>query len=210
MGAPLVIGGKVIAGGLGGLAKMAGGILGGLGSMFGGLFGARRQEKAQQAMAREQMAFQERMSSTAYQRAAKDLEAAGLNRIMALGSPSSSPGGAMGTAQNQEAAGLQALLTASTAKQVNEQAKNTATQRNNIRQELKNLQEVQQQTRSNTDLIDAQKRQAEAQAGMEMLRYNIYKENPNLMRRDIIMNGSNAKSVAGALIEAMDALKEKH
>lgn len=47
--------------------------------------------------ARKQMAFQERMSDTAYQRAAADLDAAGLNRVLALGSPGSTPGGSSAT-----------------------------------------------------------------------------------------------------------------
>lgn len=40
------------------------------------------------------------MSSTAYQRAAVDLNKAGLNRILALGSPASSPGGSTAVMQN--------------------------------------------------------------------------------------------------------------
>ena len=65
-----------------------------------GYAGAKESAKVNKKTAREQMAFQERMSSTAFQRAAADLEAAGLNRIIALGSPASTPGGAGFAAPN--------------------------------------------------------------------------------------------------------------
>lgn len=64
-----------------------------LGSAASGLissaFGAHQADKNRD--------FQKMMSNTAYRRAARDLEAAGLNRILALGSPATTPAGVIGS-----------------------------------------------------------------------------------------------------------------
>lgn len=74
-------------------------------NILGGLIGSRGQTSANQAnlrLARENRAWQQMMSNTAYQRSAGDLKAAGLNRILALGSPGSTPSGNVATMQNEK------------------------------------------------------------------------------------------------------------
>lgn len=58
------------------------------------IYMANKQNKANEKAAQKQMDFQREMSNTAHQREAADLQAAGLNRILSLGSGASTPGGA--------------------------------------------------------------------------------------------------------------------
>ena len=149
--------------------------------LAGGILGRKGQKEANRInlqIARENRAFQERMSSTAYQRAAADLEAAGLNRILALGHPASTPGGAMATMQNVEAS-LQEGISRSAS---------TALQARRQNQELRNMRAmkklVEQQTRTSkwdewkkfaeTYRIQAEGRSADAAAAMKQLEASLF------------------------------------
>jgi len=121
------------------ISLAAAGVIGAGTSLLGGILGSRGQRQANAkniALAREQMAFQERMSSTAYQRAAKDLDAAGLNRILALGSPASSPAGQTAKVLNtktQLAQGIQnAASSAMTMRKTEQEIQNLKASERNI------------------------------------------------------------------------------
>lgn len=79
-----------------------------------GFFGQQDTNSANQANAQAQMDFQANMSNTAYQRQVRDMEAAGLNPMLAYikGGGASTPSGAMATYQSPVSGAAQAATSA--------------------------------------------------------------------------------------------------
>jgi len=83
--------------------KSAGGAIQGAFSALGDVGSMVYASKKNLGSAQDSRRFQREMSNTAYQRAAKDLEAAGLNRILAVGSPASTPSAPTATTSDAKA-----------------------------------------------------------------------------------------------------------
>lgn len=86
-----------------------------IGSGIASFFGQKSANRTNIKLAREQMAFQERMSNSAFQRAMADMRAGGLNPILAARSPASTPGGASTKVESAVGAGISGFNTTNSA-----------------------------------------------------------------------------------------------
>lgn len=133
-----------------------------VGAGLAGWYGQKSANDRNEKLAREQMSFQERMSSTSAQRSVEDYAKAGLNPALAYDRPASSPAGSLSRVEDAVGKGISSAMQAKALQQSMQIARDQSQADLELKgsQKLRNLAEgatsvVQQ------DLIRAQQRLAD-------------------------------------------------
>lgn len=181
-----------------------------------GFLGQQMTNSANQSNAQAQMDYQTEMSNTAYQRQVKDLEAAGLNPMLAYikGGGASTPSGAMATYQSPVSGAVQAATSAKTPSDIrlttsqtsasDAQSKQIDASTDKIKQEIENL-------KSDNDRVKqlilnlAEEKQNLMKTGMNLT------EQGNVLRATISKLGAdvswlNAKTSREGVLQSLDEL----
>lgn len=173
-------------------------------AVIGGILGFAGQDSANETnmeIAREQMAFQERMSNTAYQRAAADMEKAGLNRILAANNPASTPYGASIPVQSALGAGvnsgLSAYRTTKEMKKVEPEVEAIQAGIRNTEADTGLKKDTQAFTKARTlnegkqyELMELQKGEVTARTVAELERARTQQEEQELIRRNAVLSAT--------------------
>jgi len=191
------------------MGPLAAALIPAAGSVVGGLvsaFGQGETNRTNLQIAREQMAFQERMSGSSYQRAMKDMSAAGLNPMLAyMQGGASSPQGAMATMSNPGAAMGNAI----------EDGVSSAMSGLRLQKELRLLDEQKRATKNQADKTFAESQLIQAEMQMPSMAedreghvlprtyWGMYRQ---LMMDNLRANAASA--AAGARIAERDASQE--